>query len=261
MEGAFRLHHHPPDAPAGHQPRLEPRALHYGRRPVEGRHRGVRAPVSRGTDLPWQAPGQLGPGAADRSVRSRGGEPGGGRLHLGDQLSAGRRHRFPHRRHHAPGNPARRHRGRRASRGRTLPAPDRQAGAPARRRAQHSGHRRRLRRSRIRHRRGEDHPRARFQRLAGRPAPRPRRQQRAHARREDERSLPRRIPGPRPLRCAPEAARRAAGQGPAGVGQGAQADDSARRPHARGDRAHAHRPMVHEHGRPGPACARRGRQR
>ena len=46
-----------------------------------------------GPDLPRQAPRQLGPGAADRRVRSRGRERGGGRQALAHPLSARRRQR------------------------------------------------------------------------------------------------------------------------------------------------------------------------
>ena len=57
------------------------------------------------------------------------------------------------------------------SRGRALSASGRQASAAAADRPHDSGHRRRLRRSRIRHRLRQDHAGARFQRLPGRPAP------------------------------------------------------------------------------------------
>ena len=55
-----------------------------------------------------------------RGVRPRSRQHRGRRLHLGNQLSAGRRLRLSDRRHHPPGNPARRHRRRGASGGRAL---------------------------------------------------------------------------------------------------------------------------------------------
>ena len=44
--------------------RLEPRALHHGRRPVARGPHGVRPALQGRADLPRQAPGQLGPQAA-----------------------------------------------------------------------------------------------------------------------------------------------------------------------------------------------------
>ena len=76
--------------------------------------------------------------------------------------------------HGAARDDARRHRDRRAPRGRALPAADRREGDPAARRAQAEDHRRRLRQARVRHRRAEDHPGPRSQRLRDRPPPRPR---------------------------------------------------------------------------------------
>ena len=57
--------------------------------------------------------------------------------------------------------------------GRALPRPDRQAGQPAAHRPHDPGDRRRVRRSRIRHRLRQDHAGARLQRLPGRAAARP----------------------------------------------------------------------------------------
>ena len=48
----------------GTSPDWTARAFHDGCRPQQGRHRNLRAPVQRRPDLPRQAPGQLGPGAA-----------------------------------------------------------------------------------------------------------------------------------------------------------------------------------------------------
>jgi valyl-tRNA synthetase len=44
-ETAVRRHHHPPDAAHGHLRRLDPAALHHGRRHVRGGDRDLRAPV------------------------------------------------------------------------------------------------------------------------------------------------------------------------------------------------------------------------
>ncbi|RUA22865.1 hypothetical protein DSL92_03290 [Billgrantia gudaonensis] len=52
--------HHPPAAPHGRQRRLVARALHHGRRLLQGGAGSLRALVQRGADLPRQAPGQLG---------------------------------------------------------------------------------------------------------------------------------------------------------------------------------------------------------
>jgi valyl-tRNA synthetase len=62
------------DAPARRLRGLVARALHHGRGPVRSRHRDLRPPARRGPDLPRQAAGQLGSGAADRDVRPGGGQ-------------------------------------------------------------------------------------------------------------------------------------------------------------------------------------------
>ena len=72
MEAAIRLDHHAPDAPPRRLGQLDlrrhrrpaRRLLHDGRAHVARRGRGVRAPARGRPDLPRQAPGQLGPGAA-----------------------------------------------------------------------------------------------------------------------------------------------------------------------------------------------------
>ncbi len=75
----------------------------------------------------------------------------------------------PGRRHDAPRDDARRRRPGREPRRRPLPRSRRPLRAAADRRPRHSRHRRRLCRSGLRHRRGEDHAGARRQRLRGRP--------------------------------------------------------------------------------------------
>ena len=122
-------------------------------------------------------------------------------------------------------------------------------------RSRDSDHRRRLRGSRIRHRRGQGHAGARFQRLRGRPAPQPAADQHPHARRRDQRQRAGKIPRPRPLRRAQGRARRPDRSRPAGRRKEAQAAGAARRPHRPGDRAVPDRPVVREDGRPRRSAA------
>ena len=132
---------------------------------VRGGGRGLRAPARARPDLPRPAPGQLGSGAEDRDLRPGSGQRGRRRLPVVDLLSADRRQRLARGRDHAPGNHARRHRGDGASGRRALRAPDRQDRDAAADRPRDPGHRRRLRRPRVRHRRGQGHAGARLQRL------------------------------------------------------------------------------------------------
>ena len=174
VEGRIRRHDHPPAAPAG-------RLLDWPRERFtldEGLSAAVRKvfvdPVQAGADLPRQAAGELGPEAPDRDLRSRGGEPRGRRAISGTSAI---RSRAAGPVHHGRDHPARdhagRYRGRGASRGRALPRlVGRFAILPLVGRP-HSDRRRRIFRSGEGHRRGEDHAGARFQRLRGRPAPRP----------------------------------------------------------------------------------------
>ena len=76
VEGRIGGHHFAPAAPAGRLLRLVARALHHGRRPVQGRAEGVRAALQGGDDLQGQAPCELGSEAADGHLRSRGGAEG-----------------------------------------------------------------------------------------------------------------------------------------------------------------------------------------
>ena len=71
-----RRHHHPPAAPPGRLAGLGRERFTMDERLLEAVQRSLRAPVRRGPDLPRQAPGQLGPGAAHRHLRPRGGERG-----------------------------------------------------------------------------------------------------------------------------------------------------------------------------------------
>ena len=172
LEARIGLNHHQPDAQARRVGRLVARALHHGRRTVQRRARHLRAFVQRRTDLSRQETGELGPGARHRIVRSRSRKGRRERDALGDPLSARRRQRFHRGGHHAAGDDAGRRRGGGQSRGRTLHARRRQRSRAAVDRSPHSGDRRCVRRQGLRHRRGEDHAGARFQRLRGRAAAR-----------------------------------------------------------------------------------------
>ena len=103
--------------------RLVARHVHHGPGPVARGHRSVRAPARGRPDLPRQAPGELGPGAADRGLRSRSAVARKRTAALAPALSARGRQRPRRRRHHAPGDHARRHRRGRESGRRALPAP------------------------------------------------------------------------------------------------------------------------------------------
>ena len=159
-------------APPGRLAGLAARALHHGRRIVGRGEGGVRHAVSRRPDLPRPAAGELGPEAADGDLRPGGGEPRDQRLALVSALSdRGRTRPVHHRRHHATGDDAGRHRRGGASRSSGLWRADRQAGDPAAGRPVDPDRRRHLCGPGKRHRRGKDHPGARFQRLRGRPPP------------------------------------------------------------------------------------------
>ena len=76
-------------------------------RPVARGHRSVRAPARGRPDLPRQAAGELGSGAAHRGLRPRSAVRGRERLALAHPLSDRRRRRPRRRRHHAPRDLAR----------------------------------------------------------------------------------------------------------------------------------------------------------
>ena len=96
MEGeSERQHHHHADAPHGRQRGLEPRVLHHGRQALVRRDRDLCAPVPARPDLPWQAPGELGPGAdvrreSDLEVESE--EEDGSLWHIAYPLADGSGH-------------------------------------------------------------------------------------------------------------------------------------------------------------------------
>ena len=87
VEGAVRGQHRRTDAPPGRLGRLESRSLHDRPAAVARGDRGLRAPARGGPDLPRQAPGELGPGAAHRAVRPGGAVAGGGRPAVAPALS------------------------------------------------------------------------------------------------------------------------------------------------------------------------------
>ena len=247
VEGTQRQHHHAADAPHGRQRQLGARVLHHGSQAVHGGHRDLRAAVRGRADLPRQAAGELGPGAEVGRLRPGGRERGGRRLAVADPLSAGGRRRQPGGGHHAAGDHARRRGGDGAPRGRALCRAGGKEGAPAAVRPRHPGHRRRLRRSRLRHRRGQGDAGARCQRLCGGPAPRAADDRRAGARCHRQRPGAGGLPRAGPLRRAQEGGRRPGGAGPAGRGEEAQADGAALRAHRADRRADAHRPVVRGH--------------
>ncbi len=202
VEGRVRRHHHPPDPSPRLLGGLVARALHHGRGPLRGGQGSLRAPARGRPDLPRQAPGQLGHQAAHRDLRSGSGEPRREGLAVEPALPAGRRRedrrgpRLPDRRHHPSGNHARRlRRGGEPARS-ALPGADRQVRRAAAGRPAHPDHRRRLLRSRVRHRLREDHPGPRLQRLRSRQAPPPAADQHPRQGRGD----PRQGPGVQPRR-------------------------------------------------------------
>ena len=160
--------------------RLEPAAVHDGRRLGEGRPRGVHAPLPRRPRLPHRGAHQLVPGLPDERQRPRGDpDPETGtlwtiRYHLIDEATGQPDpRRDDHRRDDAAGDDPRRHGGRGPSRRRALRGARRAAGPDPVRRARRPDHRRPGRRAGVRDRRGQDHAGPRPRRLRDRPPPRP----------------------------------------------------------------------------------------
>ena len=227
VEGKVGQHHHGADAPHGRHRRLEPRILHDGRGPLERRHRNLRAALRRGPHLPWQAPGQLGPGAQDLGERPGGRERRRRRIALAHRLPAGRRQRHAGGGDHAARDHAGRHGGDGPSRRRSLPTPRRPQREAAAGRQAHSDHRGRLRRQGFRHRRRQGHAGPRLQRLCGRPAPQAADDRRPDARRDRQRQRARKVPRHGPLRGPQGHRGRPRCAGPPGRGQEAQVDGAA----------------------------------
>ena len=192
VEGAVRRHHPRAVPPPRRLVRPLAQPLHHGRGLPRRGAQGLRRLLQQGPDLPRQAPGQLGPPLRDRHLRPRGRAGRGEGPPLAPALPARRtarptatrrirrrrpRHRLggprlPRRRHHPPRDDARRHRRRRPPRRPPLRPPHRQDRPPAAGRPLHPHRRRPLRRPGEGHRRGQDHPRPRLQRLGRRPAAR-----------------------------------------------------------------------------------------
>ncbi len=168
-----RRHDHRAAQAAGRLVRLRRGTLHARRGLRQGRAAGVRGPVREGLHLPRPLHGQLGPGHRLGDLRPRGRAAGGQGHPLLHRLPAGLRLGRDHRGHGAARDDAGRHRDRRAPRGRALPAVDRRDGDPAPGRAQAADRGRRVRQARVRHRRVEDHPGPRPQRLRDRSPARP----------------------------------------------------------------------------------------
>ena len=170
VEGRVRRQDPRPDAAPRRRRRLDPRAVHHGRGPVQGRPDDLQAAVRGRPDLPRRADHQLVPALPHRAVGHRGRAlRRRGRARL-DPLR--RRRPLDRRGHHPRRDDARRHRGRRPPGRRAVPAPGRHRGRAAADRPADPDRRRRARRPGVRHRRGQGHPGARPERLRDRPAPR-----------------------------------------------------------------------------------------
>ena len=168
------------DGPHDHGPvpqprrlaRLQPRALHDGRRLRRGRDALLRPSLGARLDLPGRADRQLVPVPRDRDLRPRGRARRHGRhAHL-RPLPVRRRLRARHDRDRAAGDDARRRRRRRAPRRRAVPRRDRQGGARPLRRAGGAGDRGRARRAGVRYRRAQGDARPRPDGFRDRPRPR-----------------------------------------------------------------------------------------
>ena len=210
-------------------------------------------------DLPRQAAGELGPGARHHGVRPRGRQRGRRRPDLGNSLS--RRWIRDPRSDSAAGNHAGRRRGRGSPFRRPVRQPRRQAGRPAADGEKNSGHRGRVRRSRVRHRRAQDHAGPRLQRLRSRQAPRAGAHQHPEARRSPQRPGARQVPRTRALRSPEKNPSRFESREPPRLRKAVQAARAALRPHRRHRRADAERPVVRENGEPRPGRAGCGRAR
>ena len=159
--------------------RLEPRALHHGRRLGAGRAHGLQTPLRRRPGLSDRGARQLVPDLPDEHLR-----PGDDRHArdghaLDDPLPPRGRWRPPRpggldqRGDDAPGDDPGRHRRRRPPGGRALSASHRADRAHPLRRSRRADHRRRRGRARLRDRRRQDHACARPRRLRDGQAPRP----------------------------------------------------------------------------------------
>ena len=213
-----------------------------------------RPPVSREPNR------QLVPALRQRDLRPRGQPSRRERHAVHDPLSPRGRRGRAHDRDGAPADHARRRRRRGASRRRALPASDRQGGDRARRRAACPDHRRRSCRSRVRHRRGQDHAGPRSDGLRHRPDARAPGAHRDRARREHERGrgcIRRAHPG----RGQPPDRRDPARAGPARLGGAIPALGRPLRSLRLADRAADHAAVVVRHDGAGHAGDRGGPRR
>ena len=127
-----RPHDHGPVPPARRLARLQPRALHDGRRLRRGRDALLRPPLGPRLDLPRRADRQLVPVPRDGDLRPRGRARRHGRHAHVRALPVRGRLRSHHDRDRAAGDDPRRRRRRRAPRRRALPRRGRQGGASSR---------------------------------------------------------------------------------------------------------------------------------
>jgi len=145
--------------------RLEPRAVHAGRGSVPRGPSGFRPAVPGGTGLPRPLHRELVPEVPHGAVRPRDRPPGRGREAVHDPVSRGGRRSRHRTRHDAARDPARRHGRGRAPGRRALPQRGGQEGPCATHRPDRADRGRCVRRSRVRHRRGEAHAEPRSERL------------------------------------------------------------------------------------------------
>ena len=242
----LRRRDHGPAPPARRVARLPARAVHDGRAVRQGGAQVLRPPARPGPPVPGEPNRELVPALRERDLRPRGQPSRRERHAVHDPLPARGRGGRAHDRDGAPADHARRRRRRGASRRRALPPSDRQGGDRARRRAACPDHRRRSCRSRVRHRRGQDHPRPRSDGLRHRPDARAPRAHRDRARREHERGRGR-IRGAHPGRGQPPDRRDPARAGSARLGGAVPALGRPLRSLRLADRAADHAAVVVRH--------------
>ena len=210
--------------------RLDAYGVHALAGAVARRARGVRAPLGARPHLQGAPRDPLVPAVHDVALRRGGRVPRRAGAALPHQLPAARRSdEAPNGCHHAPRDDARRRGRGRQPRRRALPRPDRPVRAAADRAHPDPGGRRRVHRPDVRHRRGEDHSRARRERLRSRAASRTAAAGDHDRRRGDGRSVGRRRPRarwnprPRPRRGARAHRRAVRRRRPTREGRGAPA--------------------------------------
>ncbi len=158
VEGAFRRQHQAANDPSGRLMRLVARAIHARSAALSRGARSFSAPLPRGIDLSRSLHRELVSALHDGAERSRGGSPGAQRASLAYSLPRRGVGPVARRRYDAARNDAGRYRSRGSSAGRTLPWLDRPESPAAAGESGNSHHRRRVRGSRIRHRRRQGNP-------------------------------------------------------------------------------------------------------